>query len=213
MIYFAMDKLLAFVAMQFCFLQLSTLEESRMYLKYVKEITNSFVNEMESEYGFHCIGGGGSMPKDVEKIQVIFITHQKSTIKDAREIEIKAITKLLDKINAHEKIRPFLREFPFGPSRVGVSISFQDKEDHYYLENSVAYVFLAKSKIFYCSAEKIKEMVPGGCDCSDPDNIIDFPPVEEEVEKLVDLFEEPYEEALKIISTNELNLKSIPLNK
>ncbi len=172
--------------------------ESPDYLKYVDEIINDFVTQMEKKHKLHCYGSGGSMPTDVEKINVLFTSYRKSTVDDARKIEVNAVQELLQRINAHEKIRPYLREYPFGTDRVGVTISFRTKTDCHPLDGSVALVCLVKNKIFYDAAEiqieeptpliymnekneVVKELIGGG-----------------PKEKLIPLMEETYEEALKI---------------
>jgi len=172
--------------------------KSSEYLKFVNEISNSFAKEMENEYGLYCIGSGGSMPYDVEEIEVHFSASRTATIEETRKMEVCGIQKLLNKINAHEKIRPYLREYPFKADRVGVTISF-GPSDEYPHDGSVARVSLIKNKILYRAAEMRKEMTAPGADCRDPNNIIEFPPRERIVERLVPLFEEPYEDAVKIV--------------
>jgi hypothetical protein len=150
---------------------------SAPYVKYVDELTQSFANEMKKEFGLVCIGNGGGMPDDVEEIQVIFTAYKKVSIGEARKLEVAATERFLKIINDHEKIRPYLREFPFTPKRVQVCISFNKKNDTYYPgKNNVAYMSLINGKIYYRGY--------------DADN-----------QKLVDLFEEPYESALKIIKS------------
>ncbi len=175
--------------------------KSPEYLKYVDEIVADFVNEMEKKYELRCYGSGGSMPNDVEKIEVLFISYANATIDNAREMEVRAIQDLMKKINSHEKIRPYLREYPFKTDRIALSISFRTETDDWPLGGSVASVFLAKNKIFYRSAniqveeptpliylneknEVVKEFIGGGPS-----------------EKLIPLMEETYEEALKIVET------------
>jgi hypothetical protein len=189
--------------------------KSPEYLKYVDEIVSDFVKEMEKKHHLECYGSGGSMPNDVEKIEVLFNACRKATVDDARKIEVDAIQELLKRINTHEKIRPYLREYPFDSNRVGISITFLTKKGDRPLDGSVAFVFLAKNKIFYDAAaiqikepttrismnkknEVVKKLVGGG------------PKVE-----LIDLMNEPYEEALKIVGitsqptkdNNDSNLK------
>jgi hypothetical protein len=183
--------------------------KSPEYIKYVDEIVSSFVKDMEKKYKLHCYGSGGSMPNDVEKINVLFISRQKSTVDDARKMEVTAIQELLQRINNHEKIKPYLREYPFDTNRVGVSISFRTKTDEYPLDGSIASVFIAKNKIFYYTAE-MRMSDPITTILMDKNNkpIMDennrhietLKPGEPE-EELVPLMEEPYEEALKIVKT------------
>lgn len=171
------------------------------YLKYVDEIVADFAKDMEKKYELHFYGSGGSMPTDVEKIEVLFISHQQSTVDDARKMEVNGIQSLLHRINAHEKLRPYLREYPFKADRVGLSISFRTETDDRPLDGSVASVFFARNKIFYRSAEiQIEEPTPLSYMNEKNEVVKEFIGGGPK-EKLVPLMEETYEEALKIVGT------------
>lgn len=171
------------------------------YLKYVDEIVADFSKDMEKKYELHLYGSGGSMPTDVEKIEVLFISHLRSTVDDARKMEVNGIQSLLQRINAHEKLRPYLREYPFKADRVGLSISFRTETDDRPLDGSVASVFLARNKIFYRSAEiQIEEPTPLSYMNEKNEVVKEFIGGGPK-EKLVPLMEETYEEALKIVGT------------
>jgi hypothetical protein len=178
------------------------------YLRYVNEITRDFVTEMEKETGLGCIGSGGSMPHDVEEIEVIFVGYRRATLEEARALTVLAIQKLLKKINAHEKIRPFLREYPFTESRVGIEISFQNDQARYYLDGSVAFAFNSRNRIVYNKAEK--RLIKYGPTYDAETGGIYSPAYEKEEERLVKLTEESYEEATKIVAPV---LSSQPLKK
>src|SRR5690606_25794011 len=174
-------------------------KQSPDYLKYVNEVVDDFVKKMEKKYQLHCYGSGGSMPTDVEKIKVLFISYNKYTIEDARKMEVDAIQNLLQRINAHEKLRPYLREYPFGADRVGVTISFRTKMDGHPIDGSVALVSLVNNKIYYDAAEmKMSEPIPLTRIHKNNEWTKELIPGKLR-EKLVPLMEEPYEEALKIV--------------
>jgi len=196
-----------FILIIFLVANLSAKEVDSSYLNYVDEIVGDFVGDMGSKYDLHCYGSGGRMPKDVEEVEVLFISYRKSTVEEAREMEVNAIQQLLKRINSHEKIRPYLREYPFKADRVDVTISFRTETDDYPLDGTVASVFLARNKIFYRAAEivvaeptpltymnekneVVREFIGGGPE-----------------EELIPLFEEPYEEALKIVQANQCRKK------
>lgn len=123
--------------------------ESPVYTQYVAEISSSFSNQMKKEFGIECIGSGGSMPYDVEEISIKFVAYQRTTIEEARALEVKVTERLVQMINAHEKIRPFLKEPPFPYYRTKVGISFYKRNNIPYLDGSVAYVSHVNSKIYY----------------------------------------------------------------
>lgn len=174
-------------------------KEEKKYFQYVNEIVDRFVIDMQKKYSLQSYGSGGTMSSDVEKIDVLFISYSKPTLNDARKIAVIATQELLHLINAHEKIRPYLREHPFNSDRAHVSISFRNKDDNYSFDGSIAHVSTGKDKIFYYTAEMkmsepstlirvnknnewTKELIPGKLQ-----------------EELILLTEEMYEEALQIV--------------
>ena len=91
--------------------------KSPIYTQYVAEVTSAFLKEIYNEYGFRCGATGGRMPYDVEEILVTLHANQNATVEQARELEVKLTERFVQIINAHEKIRPFLKEYPFPSSR------------------------------------------------------------------------------------------------
>jgi hypothetical protein len=152
-------------------------DDSPIYTQYVAEVTSSFVKEMHKKYGLECGASGGAMPYDVEEILVQLVAYRSATIEQARELEVKATERFAQIINAHEKIRPFLREYPFPSSRARVTISFRKKRKHP-TDDDVEFVCHAKNKLYYLA--------------HDPDH----PYVGKDIKN------EPYEEALKIVQDN-----------
>ena len=152
--------------------------KSPAYTQYVAEITRSFSKEMKKEFGLECVGNGGCMPYDVEEISIKFVAYQRATVEQARELEVKVTERFIQAINAHEKIKPFLRESPFPSRRTRVGISFDKRNNTPYLDGSVAYVSQVNSRIYYRA--------------ENPDN----PDVYKQIK------DEPYEEARKIVQAN-----------
>ncbi len=176
----------------------ATESKSSEHLKYVNEIICDFIPEIEKRYDLHCYGSGGSMPTDVEKIDVLFISYHKSSVAEARKMELGAIQALLSRINSHEKIRPYLREYPFGSDRVHISISFRTETDDRPLDGSVAFVSIVNNKIYYDSAEmKMSNPVPMTYKNKNNEWITEIKPGELR-ETLTPILEETFEEAVKI---------------
>jgi len=169
-----------FVALVFLFLgcKVNAREnDSGNYEIYANQIVTSFARDMEKEFGLICIGEGGCMPHDVQKMSVEFISYQRATIEQARELEVKVTERFVEAINAYHKIRPFLREYPVQPFRAEVAISFEKKNNHFYEDGSVSRVFQVRNKIFY---KKSDSSSPTG---------------------FVKLLEEPYDDALRIVQS------------
>ena len=152
--------------------------ESPVYLEYVREITQAYAEDIEQDLGLIYCGCGGSMPYTVNAIEVLFESNRKATIEEARKLEVTCTEKLIAAVNSHEKIRPFLTEYPFTPNRAKVSISFNKKSEAPY-KDSVCHVFQVKNTIFY-KAENPKDK-----------NLY------------LSLREEPYEEALNLVKQSK----------
>jgi hypothetical protein len=174
-------------------------QDDKAYLKYEHEIVEQFKKEMRKKYKLECWGNGGSMPDKVRSIRLYFDFLGKADVDQARKLEVTAIERLAELINSHEKIRPYLAEYPFTPERLHVMISFQDKKGKHYRDGSVCMVLQARNKLTYCTAVMRKEFWPGTVDARDPKNIIKEPDEIIWIERFEDIHEEPYEEALQII--------------
>jgi len=149
------------------------------YETFSNQITRLLVEEVEAELGYKCEMSGGSMPRDIESISVGFAIDERASVDRAREIEVEITERFLRIINSHEKIRPFLREYPFPASRAKVELSFYDsrkqKRQH---GDCVCLVYQVRGNIFYESS-----------------------PAQEKYE-LVEIAREKYEDALEIVKRN-----------
>ena len=155
-------------------------DDSPIYTQYVAEVISAFLKEVYKKYGFTCGASGGEMPYDVEEISVMLVANKIATVDQARELEVNLTERFAQIINEHEKIRPFLREYPFPPGRACVSISFRDSKKTLSSSttNDVKYVLHVKNRIYY--------------QARNPENPYIYK----------DIKDEPYEEARKIVQSN-----------
>ena len=131
------------------------------YEVYVNQIVRSVAKEAKERFDLICTGDGGRMPYDVQEIEVHFCARRRATIEEARQLEVACTEMLVRHINQHELIRPFLGEYPFGPNRASVAISFIQKDNSSYTDGSVAFVFQARNKLFYRREDPVtKNLMP-----------------------------------------------------
>jgi|JI9StandDraft_2_1071091.scaffolds.fasta_scaffold259877_2 hypothetical protein len=163
--------------------------------RYVTEIVDSFAREIEKEYGLTCQASGRRMPRGVEIIKVRFTADRRATVDEARELLVQVRESLVQRVNSHEKIRPFLREYPFTSDKVDIKITFHKPDNTYYSDGSVTGVRSASrgKMIAYEGIEPQKSVIFGTIDVVKniviPDKL-----VQEDV--FVQLLREPYQEAL-----------------
>jgi antitoxin component YwqK of YwqJK toxin-antitoxin module len=153
--------------------------KSTMASTYVHQVTKSFLKIAKKEFGATCCGSGSGMPFDVEFITVFLSIKRKGTVEEGRELFVKLTDRFVEVVNQHEKLRPYLREYPFTPLRAEVIIDFCNERGETNTDGGVARIMLSSKKILCYRTIKSKGAQPE------------------------DLFVEPYEEALKIVKSKE----------
>lgn len=168
----------------------------------LNKILAVYVQEMNKTYGITYYGRGGQMHQQIKKIEVMFALRKKMTVEEARQVEVLAEERLLFLINNSEKLKPYLNTHPFTINEAQVSISVLSDKNGFRLDGSVTSIFIARGKIMYRAAELQKRKNPP---IISPYDL--FPNCEKEQQEYLDevlipLYEEPYEEALKIVRDN-----------
>ncbi len=147
--------------------------------KCAREIITNFEDWAFAKYGLTIFDFDASMVDDIKEIEIDFEVVGKTTIDEAREMFITINEKLIEMVNNHESIRPYLREYPFARTKVRISVDFCDKYGNNNTDGSIACVLVGKNDtIFYMS---------------------DTP----NSRKYTDIFQEPYEKALKLVTSKK----------
>ncbi len=128
--------------------------------KYVDEVIKNFESLAKKEFGIIAYGSGAGMPFEVERINVGFTTHRRVSVDEARKMIVELKEKLADIVNKHEKLIPYLREYPFSPLRAHVSIFFElPKSGITNQEKSVTSVMVGKGGQVYYRIENLKDPI------------------------------------------------------
>lgn len=152
------------------------------YERFANQVTKILIEEVKRDLGYSCEMTGGSMPHDIERITVGFAVYEKASVDRAREIEVEITERFLRIINSHERIRPFLREYPFTAKGADIELNFYDRrKKDVQIGNCVSYVFRAHDEIFYMASET-------------------------EEYNLEEIAKEKYEDALKQVKTKSISL-------
>jgi hypothetical protein len=99
-------------------------EHKTEYADFVYQIEQSFAGWMKKELDLNWMGRGGVKHEKIEGFRLNFEAHRRATVEEARAITLLAVHKFADMINAHEKIRPYLLEYPFPLERIIILTSF-----------------------------------------------------------------------------------------
>ncbi len=82
----------------------------------------SFIQQVQKDYSLDC--NSYSLPNDTEKFSVYFKSYQRASIEEARSMIIMLTERFLKSINSNEKIRPYLKEYPFPARCAQINVEF-----------------------------------------------------------------------------------------
>ena len=157
--------------------------------RYVNEVINEFAKTAVKEFGLEVCASGASMPYDVESIIVNFSMRKQSTIEEAREFIVRLTERFVEITNKHEKLRPYLREYPFTPYRTKIYLLFHDKKGLFYDEGSVHGVAIdINRQLTYSTVSKMVSNI-------NSDSVVSL--------------REPYEKAVEIVRAKESERASL----
>ncbi len=111
---------------------------------YVDEVIDEFIKIAQKEFGVIPYGTGGAMPFDVETISVHFKCLKKGTVEEGRKLMVLLTEKLTMLMNKHEKLRPYLREYPCTTKRADVYLNFCNENGKMNDDGSICSVVVGK---------------------------------------------------------------------
>lgn len=161
------------VALTACAL-INNCEENISYWKLSREIINAHAQFMKETENLHLFAFGGEMPSDVKKFNVEYSTKQQPSIAQTRRLLVKATESLIQLVNNNKKIRPYLQDYPFTSHNTEVGIGFLNSDGSYPRNEKIAYAFIHN-------------------------NNVDYNVFNEGTGDLETIFQEKYEDALRIV--------------
>ncbi len=154
------------------------------YIRMSDRIVNQYLKDMKDLYGLNCFGCGGGFLNKVNEIIISFKIQGPKNREELRELVIKITEDLLRRYNDNEKIRPYLKNYPFTDRNVRIGILLTD-------EKGISFHNKGADKERLCAVYQF-----WGSIC--------YQILNEEKPYLQDVFEETYEEALSIVKNNNL---------
>lgn len=150
--------------------------------------TKKFNQEISKEYGFSLFGSGVSFPVKIERIILSYKANYCENIVGARKLAVDIAHKMIDSMNQDNNLLKYLSSVPASARHVNLTIIFKDPNNAKTpgALNSVMLIGLR-------------------------DNLV-FTTYNETMNMLVELHEESFEEAEKIVK-QESSLNSTKLNE
>lgn len=145
-----------------------------VHINAAHKVMNSFNKKMKKDK-LHLFSSGGAMMDDIQQITLGYEAYKNLNVSDARILFIKKIEALLSEINSDLEIRPYLHDYPFTSRNIFFKISFCKDNGEFVDPPYIAYVSLIniKNRVYYSVYDQRTDM-------------------------LKTVYEESYEEALKI---------------
>lgn len=88
--------------------------------------TKEVALRLKKEKGLQCIGSGGRMMNDIQRMGVSFQLFHEVDFTEARRLLVYVTTEYLNAINNNKEIRPYLHNYPFKPENVEIMIWIQE---------------------------------------------------------------------------------------
>ena len=123
-----MKKKYLIISVVLFFLMACTSRRGPEYCRMSDKIVSQYIKDMRKHYGLYSFGSGGGFFECVNKIMVSFTLVGERNIDELRELTVLATEDLLKRFNSDEKIRPFLKNYPFTEKNIRIAIYLIDKE-------------------------------------------------------------------------------------
>jgi len=122
---------------------------SEDYEKLADKITITTAKSLEEKNGLILLGTGGRMMDDIKLMSMAFEYHEAGNIETARKLLLDSTKEYLSKINASERIRPYLHNYPFTPTNIKIEIYFRGIAKSDSAEDKVDIAALSDGMFFY----------------------------------------------------------------
>lgn len=152
------------------------------YCKISDRIVRSYIKEFAMPRRLMLTCHGGAMMDDIQEVSLSFLSFDTLNVDQARVLYVNMMEEFLRRINSHEKIRPFLHNYPFEVSNFDLTIGFDDANRKILGDGHVAQMFISRNYTLYYEA---------------------YNP---ETEEFYTLHKEDYREARKIVKNLKDNL-------
>ena len=97
--------------------------------KIADELMKNVALDIKTKLNLSPCGTGGQMMHQIEMLALAFRYYKPVTIEEGRELLITSVDTFVDAINADERIRPYLANYPFEPKNVQISIFLRNPND------------------------------------------------------------------------------------
>ena len=117
----------------------------------IDRLFESLIMEFNKNHKLYIQCIGGKMDHGIEEVGAKLRFFEPVSIQKARNLEFLVINLLLSSINQNEILKKYLKEYPFPPNRLKISIQFKKKTGAPYYNGSIDEVKFDGNEFFYLS--------------------------------------------------------------
>ena len=126
------------------------IEEARDILSKSKEELNKVIEEMKNTEDLSPTIVSGELMDRVNTVALHFKSYESLSLEECRELYVSCTQRLLDYINNHEEILPYLAIYPFTENEIEFAIAFNKPGTYERVDNKfIAYVSNINGKVCY----------------------------------------------------------------
>jgi hypothetical protein len=122
------------------------------------QIVDEFTKIIRYDYGLVLVEDKSECSKDVEKISLFFKFYDELSVQEARKLELIVVEELVKTVNSNEKIKPFLKEYPFRTDQAEISISFPQPHNTRFSDLSVSDIYKIKDRLYYAQRDPLTKI-------------------------------------------------------
>lgn len=111
---------------------------------------------LAKRHNMFAVGEGGRMLFEIEILSLSFRVDRYLTKEEGRLIAVDCVEEFLKNINKDERIRPYLKNYPFTPKNVSILLFMFDEKGYGACHPNIGVVDASHEKIIYKTDERGK---------------------------------------------------------
>ncbi len=96
--------------------------------KLTNNILKKVSHKLKKENGLQPCGTGGQMMDEIVMLHLAFNYYLPVDVEQGRKLLITAVNEFLAEVNSDEKVRPYLKNYPFMPHNIQIVIFIQNPD-------------------------------------------------------------------------------------
>lgn len=113
------------------------------------EQMSCYAKKAYQEKGIVLEGSGGAMMNDIKEFAMSFNCYDHLNLEQTRILMVKVVDEFLQQVNANEKIRPYLHNYPLTVKNVSLMIGFRNHQNQRPPKEYIALAYTHENSIYY----------------------------------------------------------------